>query len=250
MNLINTDRLEQLQGRYLILRLNHDKLHGAAFPKDGNGGEYKKHQNLRSEFYQKHKTKDNGSYDIFKMKDAPCEWEDTELSKQLKKSLRILNKVHREMLAILYYEHIFECKLTVHKIFDETNDKYNDLFDYRKIDKSICFPKTKEEIAEKEIFDNATFIEKLDLVNYDYQVGDNKEANDKCHNIVKDICEVIFSDKKVNKESVEAMINAGIGQVAKICPIVEDKESVRAIERPIQKALKECDYSFEIDTYN
>lgn len=116
------------------------------------------------------------------------------------------------------------------------------------IEISNLFPKSEKEKEEKEQWENATLLEKLEIKEFDYQVGD-KQANLKCHELVKKICKLIFSDKKINKERIEKLIKNGIKEVAEISPIVEDKESVRAIENVINEALKQNEYLIKVDTY-
>ena len=83
----------------------------------------------------------------------------------------------------------------------------------------------------------------------DYEVS-SKKANDDCHKLVISVCKKICSNKKVNKETIENQIYKGIHKIAQHCPIVEDKESIRAIESPINVALEKENYGFEINVYD
>lgn len=252
--LFNKQRAKQLENRILKLSVNHDKLHTLAFPKDGSDGDYQKHQKLRTKWYDDHKhlMKKGEYFDSFELDGAPGIWDDSELSQTLSTSNRIIDMIRNELLAINYYNAVRN-SLYTNKMIRDAKDCINK-YDYagfgrRGIETANLFPKSKEEIAEKEKWDNATFVEKLQMKHRSYSVS-SKKANDKCHSLVVKVCKVILSDKKINREKIEVMTEKGIQKISKICTIVEDKESVRAIEHPINLALKCEGYGFEINVYD
>lgn len=253
--LFNKQRAKQLENRILKLSVNHDKLHALAFPKDNSDGEYQKHQNLRNKWYDDHKHLKEESkekyFDCFEMEGAPSNWEDTELSKTLKKSSRIKMLLRNELLAINYYNAVRNSDYTF-RMIDKARDTINKYdyagFGHDALETDNLFPKSKEEIAEKEKWDNATMLEKLEMKTFNYHVS-SKKANDMCHNLVKEVCRIICSDAKVNRERVKSLVEVGIEIISEHCTIVQDKESVTAIEHPINLALKEEGYGFKVDVY-
>ena len=255
--LFNKQRAKQLENRILKLSVNHKRVHALAFPKDNSDGEYQKHQKLRTKWYNDHKhlkeeAKEKGEYfDCFEMEGAPSDWDDTELSKTLSKSNRIMMLLRNELLAINYYNAVRNSDYTF-RMIDKAKDTINKYdyagFGYDAIETDNLFPKSKEEIAEKEKWDNATILEKLEIKTFNYHVS-SKKVNDMCHNLVKEVCRIVCSDAKVNREKVESLVEVGIEIIAEHCTIVQDKESVYAIEHPINLALKEEGYGFKIDVY-
>jgi|TARA_R110000803_G_scaffold112660_7_gene181062 hypothetical protein len=251
--LFNKQRAKQLENRILKLSVNHKRVHALAFPKDNSDGEYQKHQKLRSDFYNKHKTKERDSvYDIYELDGAPCDWESTEISKYMKKCNHILLNLRNELLAINYYNAVRNSDYTF-RMIDKAKDTINKYdyagFGHDALEIDNLYPKSKEEIAKKEKWDNATMLERLEMKTFNYHVS-SKDANDKCHNLVKEVCRIICSDAKVNREKVESLVEIGVEIIAEHCTIVEDKESVRAIESPINLALKNEGYGFEINVYD
>lgn len=254
--LFNKQRAKQLENRILNLGTNHKRIHGLAFPKDNSDGEYQKHQNLRTKWYDDHKHLKEESkekyFNCFEMDGAPCDWENTEISKYMEKSNRILMNLRNELLAINYYNAVRNSDYTFRMIGDARDciNKYDYAgFGHNGIEIDNLFPKSKEEIAKKEKWDNATMLERLEMKTFNYHVS-SKDANDKCHNLVKEVCRIVCSDAKVNREKVESLVEMGIEIIAEHCTIVEDKESVRAIESPINLALKNEGYGFEINVYD
>jgi hypothetical protein len=247
MNLINKERAKQLENRILKLRLNHDKEHERCFKTERV---YAKSNRKRLDYIKAEEAKGRDYYDITKDKACPPSWEETKEHNYLQKSRRILLKLQNELLAILYYNAVRNNGYTFNMISKVKDiNKYNQAgFGYDAIDLSPLSPKTEEEIAEKEAWDNATFLEKLDMKTLDYSVG-NKKANEACHKLVKDICKLIFSDKRLPKALLTQLVEEGIEKIVPLSSIVQDKESVRAIESTINKALKEADYAYQIDTY-
>ena len=255
MILFNQERAKQLEGRILKLSVLHKELHSRQFPKDGSKGEYHKHQDLRLEFYKNKKAElgeNADSFDIWESPDAPCEWNETESVKHLKRVIRIKNKLKRELLAINYYNAVMNSEESVHNMIGRADDCINK-YDYAglghgKIELDNLFPKTKEEIAEKERWDSLTPIEKLKDKEVDYQLGRNKEANTKCHEMVVDICEKIVSGDLVSKSDIEGEIETLTDEVGKLSEIVTDYESMDAINCQINKIIKHVQSQNKLET--
>ena len=150
-NIINKERITQLSNRVLKLRLNHEKLHSSAFPKDKSKGHYELHRDKVQKWYQKNKEyikiqqKKDAGFDYLKMKGYPGDWSQTSLSKLLKKSNRITDTIQREILALMYYNHIMTTKQGVFSLIEETHDEYGrpSLFNYDKMNMEPLFPKNK-----------------------------------------------------------------------------------------------------------
>ena len=188
----------------------------------------------------------------FELDGAPCVWQATKIDKTLSKGKRIMMRLRNELLAINYYNAVRNSDYTFKMIDDARSciNKYDYAgFGHDALETDNLFPKSKEEIAKKEKWDNATILEQLEMKTFNYHVS-SKEANDKCHNLVKEVCRIVCSDAKVNREKVESLVEMGIEIIAEHCTIVEDKESVRAIEHPINLALKNEGYGFEINVYD
>ena len=254
--LFNKQRAKQLENRILKLGINHDKLHSIAFPKDNSDGDYQKHQKLRTKWYDDHKHLKEESkekyFDCFAIDGAPSNWDDSELSKTLSKSNRIMMLLRNELLAINYYNAVRNSRYTFKMIGDARDciNKYDYAgFGHDALETDNLFPKSKEEIAKKEKWDNATMLERLEIKTFNYHVS-SKKVNDMCHNLVKEVCRIVCSDAKVNREKVESLVEVGIEIIAEHCTIVQDKESVTAIEHPINLALKEEGDGFEINVYD
>ena len=120
-------RLAQLEERLKKVSFKHKEVHATCFPKDGSVGVYKEV--------------------------GYREWEQHPLNLYLGKSSRVLSKIRREMLAILYYIKIMETRQSTMSLISNTSDtinKYRYLFDGYdgKLDLSPLYPKTKEEIKK------------------------------------------------------------------------------------------------------
>ena len=120
-------RLAQLEERLKKVSFKHKEVHATCFPKDGSTGVYKEVGHR--------------------------EWEQHPLNLYLDKSSRVLSKIRREMLAILYYIKIMETRQSTMSLISNTSDtinKYRYLFDGYdgKLDLSPLYPKTKEEIKK------------------------------------------------------------------------------------------------------
>ena len=120
-------RLAQLEERLKKVSFKHKEVHATCFPKDGSAGIYKEVGHR--------------------------EWEQHPLNLYLGKSSRVLSKIRREMLAILYYIKIMETRQSTMSLISNTNDtinRYRYLFDGYdgKLDLAPLYPKTKEEIKK------------------------------------------------------------------------------------------------------
>ena len=118
-------RLAQLEERLKKVSFKHKEVHATCFPKDGSTGVYKEVGHR--------------------------EWEQHPLNLYLDKSSRVLSKIRREMLAILYYIKIIETSQGTNSLITKTHDtinKYSYLFYRDKIEVSILYPKTEQEIKK------------------------------------------------------------------------------------------------------
>lgn len=247
MKLINQERAKQLEGRILIMSQNHKKFHHNCF----KGGEqlYYKIQKERSDYIRAEKEKGRESWDIYEDKNCPVSWENSKEHDYLHRSGRILDNLRNELLAILYYNAVRNSRYTF-KMIEEVKDinKYNQAgFGYDAIDLSSLYPKTKEEKELAEKLENATALEKLDIVKTNYHAG-GKEENDFCNNLVKSVGKMIMDDHlKATKEKIEKTIYASLELVSDKYTIIQDKETISVIEDKVNSILSESEYSFKIE---
>lgn len=116
-------RLNQLEARLKKISFKHKEVHAECFPKDDSDGVYNKVGHI--------------------------EWDNHPLKLYMRKSSRILSKIRREMLAILYYIKIMETRQSTSSLISKTINTINEysyLFDSydredNKINVDILYPK-------------------------------------------------------------------------------------------------------------
>ncbi len=241
--IFNKERAKQLEARILKLSQVHKEIHSQQFPKDGTEGEYEKHQQLRTDFYNKKKEElgTEDVYEIFALPDAPLQWDETPSVLRLKKVRKLSSKLRRELLAINYYNAVMNSKSSATQMIREANECINK-YDYARFGQDIeinnLFPKSEEEIAEEKRLKSLTPLEKLKDKEANYHLGRNIEANTKCHEMVIEICEKVVSGDLVSKSDIECEIEELTDEVGKLSSIVTDTESMDAIHFQINKIIK------------
>ena len=251
--IFNKERAKQLEARILKLSQVHKEIHSQQFPKNGTEGGYAKHQQLRTDFYNKKKEElgTEDVYEIFALPDAPLDWDETPSVLRIIRVYKINSKLRRELLAINYYNAVMNSKSGVGQMIRKASDTVNE-YDYAGFSQDIeignLFPKSKEEIAEEERLNSLTPLEKLKDKEADYHLGRNIEANTKCHEMVIEICEKVVSGALVSKSDIECEIEELTDEVGKLSSIVTDTESMDAIHFQINKIIKHVQSKSKLET--
>lgn len=250
--IFNKERAKQLEARILKLSQVHKEIHSQQFPKDGTEGEYAKHQQLRTDFYNKKKEElgTEDVYEIFALPDAPLDWDETPSVLRIRRVMNINSKLRRELLAINYYNAVMNSKSGVGQMIRKASDTVNE-YDYAGFSQDIeignLFPKSKEEIAEEERLNSLTPLEKLKDKEANYRLS-NDIANTKCHEMVIEICEKVVSGDLVSKSDIECEIENLTDEVGKLSSIVTDTESMDAIHFQINKIIKHVQSKSKLET--
>tara|TARA_R110000772_G_scaffold15512_9_gene45028 strand:- start:351 stop:1124 length:774 start_codon:yes stop_codon:yes gene_type:complete len=255
--IFNKERAKQLEARILKLRQVHKEIHSQHFPKDRSEGEYHKHQQLRSDFYNK-KKEELGTADvypnankIFTLPDAPVEWDELPSVIKIRRVGNIIQKLRKELLAINYYNAVMNSKSGATQMIREARGTINK-YDYARFGQDIeidnLFPKSDEEIAEEKRLNSLTPLEELKENELNYHLGRNKEANTKCHEMVVEICDKISSGHLVSKSDIESEIENLTDEVGKLSSIVTDTESMDAIHFQINEIIRHVQSKSKLET--
>lgn len=214
-------RLAQLEERLKKVSFNHKEVHLKCFPKDGSDGVYK----------------EVGHRD----------WEQHPLNLYLSKSSKVLSKIRREMLAILYYIKIMETRQSTMSLISNTRDtinKYSYLFARYdgKLDLSQLYPKTEEEIKKASM----TRLERMREFPKEQNYGMfSKEGNLLVNNMMIQLIEELQSKQKVTEPEFRETLaihasnitNTGHGEV-------HDTAVREVVLSILEQEIKEAGYKF------
>jgi hypothetical protein len=185
-------RLAQLEGRLRKISFKHKEVHEECFPDDGM---------VHGVYHQVgHK-----------------EWESHPLKQYLGKSSKVLSKIRREMLAILYYIKIMETRQSTTSLISNTNDtinKYGYLFDLYseddKINVSLLYSKTKEEIKRS----NMTRLERMKTFpkEQNYSMF-TQEGNLAVNRMMIELIETLQGKSKVSEDDFKTLLEKGVNSV-------------------------------------
>jgi len=183
-------RLAQLETRLKKVAFRHKEIHEECFPKDGSDGVYK----------------EVGSRD----------WDQHPLNHYLGKSSRVISKIRREMLAILYYIKIMETRQGTNSLILNTSDtinKYRYLFDGYdgKIDLSPLYPKTEEEIKRS----NMTRLERMRAFPKEQRYSMfTQNGNLLVNNMMIQLIESVRGEERITKDKFDEMLNVHLNNIS------------------------------------
>ena len=217
-------RLAQLEERLRKISFKHKEVHAECFPKDGSDGVYKK----------------VGSR----------EWESHPLNHYMDKSGRLLGKIRREMLAILYYIKIMETSQSTHSLISKTSDtinRYRYLFDGYdgKLDLSPLYPKTEEEIKRSSM----TRLERMKTFpkEQNYSMF-TQEGNLLVNNMMIQLIEELNSSKKINEQEFKEMLGTHANTISLSGHSEVYDTAVReAVLTILEKEVKKAGYTFSME---
>lgn len=182
-------RLAQLEERLKKISFKHKEIHAECFPKDGSDGVY--------------------------AKVGYSEWEKHPLNQYMNKSGRLLGKIRREMLAILYYIKIMETSQGIHSLISKTSDinKLRGLFDGYdgKLDLSSLYPKTEEEIKRASM----TRLELMRMFpkEQDYSMF-TQEGNLLVNNMMIQLIESVNGKERITKDEFDEILNVHLNNIS------------------------------------
>lgn len=214
-------RLAQLEERLKKVSFNHKEVHLKCFPKDGSDGVYK----------------EVGHRD----------WEQHPLNLYLSKSSKVLSKIRREMLAILYYIKIMETRQSTMSLISNTRDtinKYSYLFARYdgKLDLSQLYPKTEEEIKKASM----TRLERMREFPKEQNYGMfSKEGNQMVNDMMIRLINQLHGNQKVYEEQFHDKLQREIGFIDKAGHgEVSDTEVRGTVLTILEKEVKKAGYRF------
>lgn len=183
-------RLAQLEERLKKVSFKHKDIHAECFPKDGSDGVY--------------------------AKVGYREWQKHPLNLYLGKSSKVLSKIRREMLAILYYIKIMETSQGINSLISNTSgtiNKYRYLFDGYdgKLDLSPLYPKTEEEIKRASM----TRLEKMKAFpkEQDYSMF-TQEGNLLVNNMMIQLIESVDGKERITKDEFDEILNVHLNNIS------------------------------------
>ena len=217
-------RLAQLEERLKKVSFKHKEVHATCFPKDGSDGVYKEV--------------------------GYREWEQHPLNLYLDKSSRVLSKIRREMLAILYYIKIMETRQGINSLISKTSDtinKYRYLFDGYdgKLDLSPLYPKTEQEIKKASM----TRLERMKKFpkEQNYSMF-TQEGNLLVNNMMIQLIEELQSKQKVTGPEFQEMLAIWISNISNTGHSEVYDTAVREVVLSIlEQEIKKASYKFSME---
>lgn len=217
-------RLAQLEERLKKVSFKRKAVHATCFPKDGSAGVYKEVGHR--------------------------EWEQHPLNLYLGKSSRVLSKIRREMLAILYYIKIMETRQGIHSLISKTSDtinKYRYLFDGYdgKLDLSPLYPKTEQEIKRASM----TRLEKMREFpkEQNYSMF-SREGNMMVNDMMIRLVGQLHGNQKVYEEQFQDRLEQEVGYIVEAGHgEVYDTEVREVVLSILEQEIKKASYKFSME---